>query len=82
MVPVSKDQMLSYNLQFKERGKNIMEKVIVLFSVPIFLTFVLLIAIFVLAHYSGDEQTTKAAPAEVKVPDTPDKSEGADRLVT
>ena len=32
-----------------------MEKVIVLFSVPIFLVLVLLIALFVLAHYSGNE---------------------------
>ena len=36
-----------------------MEKVIVLFSVPIFLVLVLLIALFVLAHYSGNEQTSK-----------------------
>jgi hypothetical protein len=62
-----------------------MEKVIVLFSVPIFLFIVLLIAVFVLAHYSGNEQTTKTAPAEVKAPDTtdtPDTSEGADSLAT
>ena len=59
-----------------------MEKVLVLFSIPIFLVLVLLIAVFVLAHYSGDEQTTKTAPAEVKAQDTPDTSEGADRLAT
>ncbi len=59
-----------------------MEKVIVLFSVPIFLILVLLLCLFVLAHYSGDEQTTKTAPAEVKVQDTPDTSEGADSLAT
>ena len=56
-----------------------MEKIIVLFSVPIFLLLVLLIAVFVLAHYSGNEQTSKTAPAEVKAPDT---SEGADSIVT
>ena len=62
-----------------------MEKVIVLFSVPLFLIIVLLIAVFVLAHYSGNEQTSKTAPAEVKAPDTPDTpgtSEGADSLAT
>ena len=62
-----------------------MEKVIVLFSVPIFLLFVLLLAVFVLAHYSGNEQSAKTAPAEVKAPDTsdtPDSSEGADSLAT
>ena len=59
-----------------------MEKILVLFSVPIFLTLVLLIAVFVLAHYSGNEQTAKTAPAEVKAPDTPDTSEGADSVAT
>jgi hypothetical protein len=59
-----------------------MEKVIVLFSVPIFLLLVLLIAVFVLAHYSGNEQTAKTAPSDMKIPDTPDKSEGADSLAT
>ena len=59
-----------------------MEKVLVLFSVPIFLLIVLLIAVFVLAKYSGDEQTTKTTPAEVKAPDTPDTSEGADSIAT
>jgi hypothetical protein len=59
-----------------------MEKVLVLFSVPIFLVLVLLIALFVLAHYSGNEQTSKTAPKEVKAPDTPDTSEGTDSLAT
>ena len=59
-----------------------MEKVLVLFSVPIFLLIVLLIAVFVLAHYSGNEQTSKTAPPEVKASDTPDTSEGADSLAT
>jgi hypothetical protein len=59
-----------------------MEKILVLFSVPIFLLLVLLIAVFVLAHYSGNEQTAKTAQTSVKAPDTPDRSEGADRLVT
>jgi len=62
-----------------------MEKVIVLFSVPIFLLFVLLLAVFVLAHYSGNEQSAKTAPAEVKAPGPPataDSSEGADSLAT
>jgi hypothetical protein len=59
-----------------------MEKVLVLFSVPIFLLIVLLLAVFVLAKYSGNEQTAKTAPAEVKTPDTPDTSEGADSLTT
>lgn len=56
-----------------------MEKVLVLFSVPIFLLIVLLIAVFVLAHYSGTEQTEKAAPAEVK---DSDKTESTDSLAT
>ncbi len=58
-----------------------MEKVIVLFSVPIFLLIVLLIAVFVLAHYSGTEPA-KGSPTEVKAPDKTDTSEGADRLAT
>jgi hypothetical protein len=56
-----------------------MEKVIVLFSVPLFLLIVYLMAVFVLANYSGNEQTAKTAPPEVKAPD---KSEGADSLAT
>jgi len=56
-----------------------MEKVIVLFSVPIFLVVVLLLVVFVLAHYSGNEQTSKTAPAD---PDSPDPTEGTDSLAT
>ena len=59
-----------------------MEKIIVLFSVPIFLILVLLLCVFVLAHYSGDEQTTKTTSAEVKAHDKPDTSEEADSLAT
>jgi hypothetical protein len=59
-----------------------MEKIIVFFSIPIFLVLVLLIAVFVLAHYSGNEPTGKAAQSEVKAPEAPDRSEGADRLAT
>ncbi|HXZ05916.1 MAG TPA: hypothetical protein VEH81_13860 [Ktedonobacteraceae bacterium] len=62
-----------------------MEKILVLFSIPIFLILVLLISVFVLAHYSGDEQTAKSVPgtpAEVKAPDTPDTNESADSLAT
>jgi hypothetical protein len=55
-----------------------MEKVIVLFSVPIFLLIVLLIAAFVLANYSGTEPA-KGSPADVKAPD---KTEGADSVTT
>ena len=60
-----------------------MEKVIVLFSVPIFLVSVLLIALFVLANYSGNEPakgtSTKDAHTETKTPDT---TEGADSIAT
>ena len=56
-----------------------MEKVLVLFSVPIFLLIVLLIAVFVLAKYSGNEQTAKSTPAEVKTFDT---TEGENNVVT
>ncbi len=59
-----------------------MEKIIVLFSVPIFLLLVLLIAVFVLAHYSGNEQTAKPTPEAVKEADTPDQTKGADNLAT
>ena len=58
-----------------------MEKVIVLFSVPIFLVVVLLIAMFVLAKYSGNEPA-KGLPTEVKAPDKTDTNEGADSLAT
>lgn len=56
-----------------------MEKILVLFSIPIFLLIVLLIAVFVLAHYSGTELTAKAAPEEVK---ESDKTESTDSLAT
>ena len=56
-----------------------MEKVLVLFSVPIFLLIVLLIAVFVLAKYSGNEQTSKTEPTEVK---ESDKTESTDSLAT
>jgi len=59
-----------------------MEKILVLFSVPIFLLVVLLIAVFVLANYSGNEEPAKTKPEKVKAPDTPDTNEGADSLVT
>ena len=59
-----------------------MEKILVLFSVPIFLLLVLLLAVFVLAHYSGNEQTGKTAPRHLNEPDTPNRSEGADSLAT
>ena len=55
-----------------------MEKVLVLFSVPLFLLIVLLIVVFVLANYSGNEPA-KGSPAEVKAPD---KTEGADSVAT
>jgi len=42
-----------------------MEKIIVLFSVPIFLLIVLLIVVFVLAKYSGNEPA-KGASVEKK----------------
>jgi hypothetical protein len=44
------------------------------------LLLVLFLAVFVLAHYSGSEQTTKTAPAEVKTTHTSDRSEGADSV--
>lgn len=55
-----------------------MEKVIVLFSVPIFLLLVLLIAVFVLAHYSGDEPEKQAS---VK-PNTPSTVESTDNVAS
>jgi ABC-type microcin C transport system permease subunit YejB len=62
-----------------------MEKVIVLFSVPIFLLFVLLIVVFVLANYSGTEpakgspaEPTKTASSEVKPSDS---SKGENNVV-
>ena len=46
-----------------------MELFILIISVPLFLIIVLLLSVFVLANYSGNEPT-KAAPAEVKAPGT------------
>lgn len=54
-----------------------MEKVIVLFSVPLFLLIVLLIVVFVLAKYSGDEPE-KMAPSVGKSTET---NEGADNAI-
>jgi hypothetical protein len=61
-----------------------MELFILIISVPLFLIVVLLIAVFVLANYSGNEPAksasddpAKSAPTEVKSPDT---SEGADSI--
>jgi hypothetical protein len=54
-----------------------MEKVIVLFSVPLFLLLVFLLAVYVLANYSGNEPA-KAAPVEVKAPET---TEGKDNVI-
>ncbi len=51
-----------------------MEKVIVLFSVPLFLLIVLLIVVFVLANYSGNEPA-KIASTEVKAADTTTSNE-------
>ena len=42
-----------------------MELFILIISVPLFLIIVLLLSVFVLANYSGNEPA-KAAPAEVK----------------
>ena len=54
-----------------------MEFFILMISVPLFLLVVLLISVFVLANYSGNEPA-KAAPAEVKAPGT---TEGEDNVV-
>jgi hypothetical protein len=53
-----------------------MEKILVLFSVLIFLTIVLLIAVFVLSKYSGDEPEKKTS---VKT-DTPSTVESTDNV--
>ena len=55
-----------------------MEFFILMISVPLFLIVVLLISVFVLSNYSGNEPA-KSAPTEVKSPDT---SEGADSIAT
>lgn len=54
-----------------------MELFILIISVPLFLIIVLLLSVFVLANYSGDEPA-KAAPAEVK---SPGITEGEDNVV-
>ena len=54
-----------------------MEFFILMISVPLFLLVVLLISVFVLANYSGNEPA-KGSPTEVKAPDT---TEGADHVV-
>ena len=54
-----------------------MEFFILMISVPLFLIVVLLISVFVLANYSGNEPA-KGSPTEVKAPDT---TEGADHVV-
>jgi hypothetical protein len=58
-----------------------MEFFILIISVPLFLIIVLLISLFVLANYAGNEPA-KGSPAigiptEVKAPDT---TEGADSI--
>ena len=59
-----------------------MEFFILMISVPLFLIVVLLISVFVLANYSGNEPAndshTKDSPTEVKAPET---TEGADNVV-
>ncbi len=54
-----------------------MEFFILIISVPLFLIVVLLISVFVLANYSGNEPT-KAAPADENAPDT---TEGEDNVI-
>jgi ABC-type microcin C transport system permease subunit YejB len=65
-------------MRAKDRGGNEMEKVIVLFSVPLFLLIVLLIVVFVLANYSGNEPV-KGLSAEEKASEVNKdaKNEGA-----
>ncbi len=53
-----------------------MEKILILLSVPIFLTIVLLLSVFVLAKYSGDEPV-KEAPVKTHAHDT---AESADNV--
>jgi hypothetical protein len=54
-----------------------MELFILIISVPLFLIIVLLLSVFVLANYSGNEPA-KAAPAEVKASGI---TEGEDNVV-
>ena len=58
------------------------ELFIVLISVPLFLLIVyLIVAVFVLANYSGNKPA-KGSPTEVKAPDKTDTTEDADSLTT
>ena len=54
-----------------------MEFFILIISVPLFLIIVLLISLFVLANYAGNEPA-KGSPTKEKAPDT---TEGADHVV-
>jgi hypothetical protein len=60
-----------------------MEFFILIISVPLFLIVVLLISVFVLANYSGNEPAkgspTKDSSTEVKTTDT---TKGADSIAT
>jgi hypothetical protein len=51
-----------------------MEFFILMISVPLFLLVVLLLSVFVLANYSGNEPV-KSAPTETKVPETIESSD-------
>jgi hypothetical protein len=59
-----------------------MEFFILIISVPLFLIVVLLISVFVLANYSGNEPAkgppAKDSPTEVKAPDT---TRGEDNVI-
>jgi len=59
-----------------------MEFFILMISVPLFLIIVLLISVFVLANYSGNEPAkgspAKDSPTEVKAPDT---TRGEDNVI-
>ena len=59
-----------------------MEFFILIISVPLFLIVVLLISVFVLANYSGNEPVkgtpAKDSPTEVKAPDT---TRGEDNVI-
>lgn len=57
--------------------RNEMDIFILIISVPLFVIIVLLLSVFVLANYSGNEHA-KGAPEEAKVPVT---IEGADNVV-
>ena len=61
-------------VRVKERGGKEMEFFILMISVPLFLLVVLLLSVFVLANYSGDEPA-KNAPTETKVPETIESSD-------